>query len=537
MNAAEAAIQRTPRGGEELFEDVAASAGVVFTYRNGEEAGEFSILESLGGGAAAWDYDGDGDLDLYFPGGGGFSADLRVVGLAGALFRNEGPRQFTICTPAAGLEAAPFYSHGAAVDDYDNDGFPDLLVTGFRGLILWHNCGDGTFVEITAAAGLADRLWSSSAAWADLNADGVPDLYIVHYVDWSVDNNPVCQAQVSGRPRDVCPPVHFSPLPDALYFGNGDGTFRDGSRDAGLRADGKGLGVVVADLDLDRRPDIYVANDTTPNFLYRNRGSGRFDEAGVVSGAGLDNRGLPNGSMGVDVGDYNLDGLPDIWVSNFEREAFALFRNDGECLFRHVSESTGVTAVGGSYVGWGTVFLDFDCDGDEDIFVANGHVMRHSSFAPLRQVPLIFENRNGLFQRVAPGSGYLARAHMGRGLAVGDFDGDGDLDVAVSHVNEPVALLENRQDRSAPFHWFSIRVIGTRAARHPVGALVRVTTNAGTQVRLVKGGGSYASTHDPTLHFGLGNASEVLEVEIIWPDGSTTHCTDRRPDRLHTVIE
>ena len=520
------------------FEDVADRAGVVFTYHNGEEAGQFSILESLGGGVAVWDYDGDGALDLFFPGGGRLTADQKVLGLPGALFRNERGWRFTNQTVAAGLQSAEHYSHGAAVGDYDGDGFPDLLVTGYGGLTLWHNRGDGTLLETTLAAGLTDTLWSTSAAWGDLNGDGAPDLYVAHYVDWSFDRHPLCTAQRTGHPRDWCPPIKFDPLPDILYMSNADGTFRDASQEAGLRLDGKGLGVVIADLDLDQLPDIYVANDTTPNFLYRNRGGGRLEEVGLISGTSIDNNGLPNGSMGVDLGDYNLDGLPDLWVTNFEREAFALYRNDGMCLFRHVSEGTGVTAVGGNYVGWGIAFIDMDLDGDEDAFVSNGHVFRYSEFAPLRQLPLVFENRGNRFDCVeALGSGYLATPHLGRGLAIGDFDGDGDLDVAVSHLNEPVSLLENRSEESKSRHWVAFRLIGTKAARHPIGALIRLETSGGRQVRFIKGGGSYASSGDPAVYFGLGDDPSIGEVEIVWPGGRIQRFYDLQPDRVIAVIE
>ncbi|HEY3964209.1 MAG TPA: CRTAC1 family protein [Planctomycetaceae bacterium] len=521
------------------FEDVAGAAGVVFTYHNGEESGQFSILESLGGGIAAWDYDADGDLDLFFPGGGRLTTDREVHGLPGALFRNHGAWQFTNETLSAGVGAAPYYSHGATAGDYDGDGFADLLVTGYGGLVLWHNGGDGTLTETTLVAGLTDTLWSTSAAWGDLNNDGSPDLYVAHYVDWSFDHHLVCTAQRADHPRDWCPPIKFGPLPDTLYFSNGDGTFRDGSREAGLRTDGKGLGVVIADLDLDGAPDLYVANDTTPNFLYRNRGAGRLEEVGLVSGVSIDNNGLPNGSMGVDVGDFNMDGLPDLWVSTFERETSALYRNDGNGLFRHVSDSSGITSVGGNFVGWGTAFLDIDNDGDEDVLVANGHVFRYSAYAPLRQLPLVFENLGGRFDHVeAPSGGYLTTPHLGRGMAVGDFDGDGDLDVAISHLNEPVALLENRSESvTKKAHWVAFRLNGTRSARHPVGTVVRVETEQGRQARFVKAGGSYASSNGNLLHFGLGNHADVRQVEVTWPDGAVRRILDCPSGQVHTLIE
>ena len=536
------------------FVDRASAAGVEFTYRNGEEAGHYAILESLGGGVAMFDYDADGDLDLFFPGGGRFDTNEQVLGLPGALYRNENRWQFADVTEAAGVASAPYYSHGAIVGDYDNDGFRDLLVTGYGGLVLYQNLGDGTFIAVTGQAGLTDTLWSSSAAWGDLDGDGNLDLYVAHYVNWSFQNHPHCPGPKPGT-REVCSPREFDPLPDTLYLSNGEGTFRDASREVALSTEGKGLGVLMADVDLDGDLDIYVANDTVPNFLYRNErdssapgGSVRLAEMGLMSGTSLSDTGVADGSMGVDLGDYNLDGLPDLWVANFERESFALYRNEGDFFFQHVSQATGVTAVGGLYVGWGTVFFDFDRDGDEDVFVSNGHVIRYPVNAPVRQQPLLYENLDGQrLVNVAPAAGeYMSAPHMGRGVAMGDLDSDGDIDLAVSHTNEPVVLLENvtgeaesgtAEPRPADPHWLGVRLIGTQSPRDAVGAVVRLKTAAGEQVRQVRGGASYASSHDLRLLFGLGEQSTVEQIEITWPSGTRQVIDSPPTDRVLTVPE
>ena len=503
------------------FTERAEGAGISFTYRNGEESGHYAILESLGGGIGMIDYDHDGNVDLFVPGGGRYESEKKVVGMPAGLFRNHGDWQFSAAADAAGVANAPWFSHGAAVTDFDNDGFSDVLVTGYGGLLFFQNQGDGTFREIARKSGLTDAQWSSSAACGDIDGDGNPDIYVAHYVNWSPDNNPVCDGPEAGL-REVCPPRRFEPLQDVIYHNNGDGTFSDFTTELQLRTDGKGLGVLMADVDLDGHIDIYVANDTVPNFLYRNRGEGKLEDASTRSGTSLSDSGTPDGSMGVDVGDYNLDGRPDLWVSNFERESFALYRNEGNFFFQHVSRSTGVTAVGGLAVGWGTVFLDFDRDGDEDVFVSNGHVVRYPMNAPVRQPPLLFQNDPGpRFHNVAPGAGeYLQTPHMGRGLACGDLDNDGDQDLVISCTNEPVAVLTNHSGTNSSL---VIRLIGTRSNRDAVGAFVRIRAAAGQPqlIRLVKAGGSYASSSDPRLFFGVGSAASVAEVEVHWPSGVT----------------
>jgi hypothetical protein len=522
------------------YENVTDQSGVNFTYRNGSEAGEVAILESLGGGVGLFDYDNDGDLDLCIPGGGHYSekrGEVRdVLGWPHAIYRNDGNWHFTEVTAEAGAAISTYYSHGAAAADFDNDGFCDVLMTGYGGLLLLHNRGDGTFEETAKPIGLTDSMWSSSAAWGDFNKDGNLDVYVAHYADWSFQKHPFCPGPKPGT-RESCPPREFIGLPHTMYFNSGDGSFRDVTHECGLVPGGKGLGVLTADLDLDGDVDVYVGNDTVPNFLYRNDGTGKFEEVGLISGTALSQTGSPDGSMGVDVGDFNLDGRPDLWVVNFERESNALYRNDGNGFFQHVSQGTGVVAVGGLYVGWGTAFADLDLDGDEDLFVSNGHVIRYPVNAPIRQAPLLFENQNG--QRlinVAEGVGpYFREAHEGRGSAAGDIDGDGDVDLAISRMNQPVALLMNTTKTSN--HWLSLKLIGRESPRLPIGAVVKVTTGTKTQVRQVKGGTSFASTVDPRLCFGLGKSESISSVEIAWPSGQVQQVPMLAVDRSWVIRE
>lgn len=498
------------------FPDVAAQATVRFTARNGVELGHQSILESLGTGVGLLDYDRDGWLDVFLPGGGTYSSKPEPIGLTMALFRNRGDGQFGDVSAQSATANCPFYSHGVNVGDIDSDGFSDLLISGYHGLLLYRNQGDGTFRDDSADAGLSSTKWSTSTAWGDANGDGVLDLYVANYVDWSFQKHPICQVQ--GH-RDICPPKEFDAQSDVFYLGNGDGTFRDATAEVGLVPGGKGLGVVAADLDVDGDLDYYVANDTTPNFLYRNDGHGRFQEVALLSGTAFGESGEAEGSMGVDVGDYNNDGLPDLWVANFENQSFALYRNEGECHFQHVSSITGITSVGGIFVGFGTKFLDFDTDGDEDLFATNGHVMNHPSNVPLLQRPLLFENLDGKrFVNVADGAGeYMRSEHLGRGVASGDLDQDGAADLVVSHTNQPVAILNN--ESLDPGSWLRVRLVGTRSHRDAVGA--RITVSAGGQkyTRQVKGGSSFLSSSAPEVLFGLAKTTTIDLIEIVWPSG------------------
>ncbi|MBX9582814.1 MAG: CRTAC1 family protein [Gemmataceae bacterium] len=537
-----------------FFQDRTPGSGIDHTYRNGEESGQAAILESLGGGVGLIDYDRDGRLDIFLTGGGDFAGPNKtdIVGRPCKLYRNLGNWRFEDVTAKVGLAAgAPFYTHGAAVADADNDGWPDLLVTGWGRLALWHNEPDGQggrrFVDVTQKAGLTDTLWSSSAAWADFDGDGFADLYVCHYVDWSWANNPPCLDYKDSKVRDVCPPRQFKGLPHTVYRNRGDGTFEDVSKTAGLRPDGKGLGVIVVDVDGDGKPDVYVANDTVENFLYLNRsspGKVRFEEAGRRSGTALDDGGVPNGSMGLAAADYDGTGRFSLFVANYQHEAHALYRNRGAGQFVFASRSAGVTAIGLVYVGFGSWFVDYDRDGAEDIVVSNGHVV-HVPPPPgeVKQLPVLFRNLRTpgqepyqvRFANVAAEAGpYFRSKHCGRGLAAGDLDNDGRPDLVVSHQNEPAVVLQNVLDNGN--HWLGVRLTGA-PYRDAVGAVLTYEAGGQKLVRTVLGGGSYLSASDPRVLFGLGQNAGPGKLTVRWPSGREQVFDGLATDRYWDLTE
>ncbi len=477
---------------ERLFTDVTSQTGVRFVFHSGREADEYAIIESLGGGVAAVDFDLDGNLDLWFAGGGDL-ADRQVTGRACGLFRNLGEWSFADTTAHAGCQAAAFYNHGTFAADFDGDGFADLAISGYGGVQLLRNQGDGTFELADHWVTHPSHPWSTGLAWADYDGDGHLDCYVTHYVDWSWDNHPHCSGG-SAVPREVCPPREFQGVSDVIYFSDGRGGFRPLQAEVGLVASGKGLGVVAGDINLDGATDLYVANDTTDNFLYLNDGDGRFREAAILAGVSGDASGVNTGSMGLVLADLNQDRLPDIWVTNFERELFALYRNEGQDLFSHVSRGAGIAAIEGLYVGFGTVAIDLELDGYQDLVVANGHVSYHSSKTPFRQQPLLLRSQgDGRFHR-AEHEGYFAESHSGRGLAHVDLDNDGSWDLVFTHLEEPAAILRG----SPPPHdrWALVQLVGRDANREAVGATVRVSGPGVDGVYSTYGGGSYLSHSD-----------------------------------------
>ncbi len=496
------------------FAQRAEKVGLEFSYRNGEEAGQFSILENLGGGVCVCDFDCDGWDDIFLAGGGTIGTHNSIAGLPPGLFANRSGT-FQLVTIASRLAGESRYTHGVSTVDFDNDGFEDFLITGFGGASLFLNLGDGTFTEYLDASIRNVSGVVTSAAEGDFNGDGFPDLYIATYVDWSFANHPFCAAP-SGDKRELCSPKEFEGTRDFLLLNSGDGRFvLSDTPESGF---GKGLGVLAVDIDQDADVDIYVANDTDENFLFVNQGEGNFEELGMLSGVALDERGLPNGSMGLSACDIDDDLKVDLWVANYERESFAIYRNEENLTFLHTSLRYGISALGGLYVGFGTDWEDFDGDGREEIVVTNGHVLRYPTGAPRRQKPLLLSKSDSRFVVESfPPEDYFSGQYEGRGLAVGDFNRDQRPDVVISHINENVALLENQTVSTGKF--VRVRLVGVQSARHPVGATLVLSTESSEQLRSVVGGGSYLSCNSPVVSFGVPPDTVDASLSIVWPSG------------------
>lgn len=520
------------------FHELGGQTTILPAYENGESGRAYSIVESLGGGCGVLDFDRDGRWDIWLPGGGLLDgAAETITGLPSALFRSLSPGgEFVDASAGARIDALDYYTHGCSVADVDSDGFPDVLVSGYGGLQFFHNQGDGTFRECAQSIGLTDRQWSTSTGFADFNGDGHVDLYVTHYVDWSWENNPRCRSAPPDPLEDVCTPSRFTGLNDTLYLSNGDGTFVDASETVGLVPEGKGLGVIIADLDHDADVDIYVANDTTENFLYLNDSQAQFEEVGLVSGTSLDHRGTPNGSMGLAVLDYDGDLLPDIWVTNYENETFSMYRNMQHGNFLCVTESTGITALGTLYVGFGTSAADIDLDGDEDIIVSNGHVQQHPGSSTVAQQALLLLNdgRGRLIRKQLPSSEYFSTQHRGRAVVSVDFNHDGMLDLLFRHVASPPAILLNQSERQG--NWLTMQLVGKTSNRDAIGAWVELKAGDRSLIRHVVGGGGYLSQAPYTLHWGLADA-ETASASVHWPDGQVQEVDALTVNNSHLVIQ
>ncbi len=516
------------------FVDVTAQAGIVFRHENGRSDDKL-VVETVGSGVAWIDYDNDGFLDLYLVNGAVLADGKTSPG--NVLLRNNGGGTFVDVTETSGVGGHGSYGMGVAVGDYDNDGWLDLYVTNYESNILYRNLGDGSFTETTKAAGVGGEQWSSSAGFFDYDRDGDLDLYVVNYLEYALGENPYCGQRREGY-RLYCDVRMFDGAPDQLYRNNGDGTFKDVSMAAGIaNLAGKGLGLAFGDFDQDGYADIYVANDTVRDFLYRNNGAGTFSDLTYSAGVGFDSHGKPQAGMGVDCGDVDGDGTLDIFVTNFARELNALYQNQGGLLFQEVSEKLGLDS-GFTPLGFGTKIFDFDNDGDLDIYVANGHIEDNVKlYYPdllYAQTDLLYENTGGKFEDVSAISGFEAK-HVGRGAAVGDFDNDGDLDLVVSNSGEKPILMENKGGNKNS--WIAIRARGKRSNFFGLGVRVRVVTSSGRQLKEVNNVASYLSSNDIRLYFGLGPEKTVRSIEISWPSGQSQTLRDVKANQILLVEE
>jgi len=528
-----------------LFEEISPQAsGIRWVHENAISDQRY-LPETLGPGVAFLDYDSDGWTDIYLVNSGPCDFYRPKQPLTNALYRNNRDGTFTDVTGKAGVAGGTF-GMGVAVGDYDNDGFPDLFVTSYGQTILYHNNGDGTFTDVTERAGLAISGWTTSAVWFDYDNDGRLDLFVCSFVDFGLDRHVSCGDNKLGK-NYYCIPRVFKPTASFLYHNNGDGTFTEAAKGTSIATSlGKGLGVVATDVNNDGRLDLFVANDTVQNFLFVNRGPGkdgafRWDEIALQSGVGFSDNGQPRSGMGVDAFDLNGDGWQDLFVANVDQEMFSLYQNCRDETFRDVAYPQNIAKATRLLSGWGLKFFDYDNDGALDLILANGHpddmIELYSQQVRYKEPLLLFHQERGVLQNVSAQAGpVFQKSFPARGLAIGDFNNDGRLDVLIGNNGGAPVLLKNNAGKEN--HWIGLKLEGTHCNRDAIGSSITWSAGGRRYTRLKNSGGSYLSSHDPREVLGLGASGKVDWVEIRWPapSGRVERFTNLPVDR-YTVIK
>ncbi|HEY6507411.1 MAG TPA: CRTAC1 family protein [Vicinamibacterales bacterium] len=524
--------------GAPSFEDVTAAMGITARHTSGASPEKY-LAETMGSGAAFLDFDGDGWVDVFLVDGGSIADPEAAARARHRLYRNLAGRSFEDATAASGIRTGD-YGMGACAGDVDNDGRVDLYVTSYGANALYRNAGNGAFTDVTRSAGVGLPLWSTSCAFLDVDRDGDLDLFVTNYVDAPKAANKFC-GDPQRRVRVYCHPLNYKGLASVLFRNDGRGVFADISAAAGIAPHvGNGLGVAVGDYDDDGWPDVFVANDAVPNFLFHNEGGGRFAEVGLQAGVSVARDGRARAGMGTEFADYNGDGRLDLVVTNHEFETHSLFRNDGNGLFTDATVESGLGPATLPYVGFGVAFLDFDNDGQQDLSIVNGHVIDNTAvFRPgstHAQRKLLFRNATGRrLQEVGRSAGPgFASDGVGRTLVSGDVDNDGDLDLLVTNNGAAPQLLRNGNRGG---NALVVRLVGVRSNRDGIGARVAVTAAGRTQVREVKSGSSYLGQNDLRAHFGLGDAARVDRVLVRWPSGATDTIEAPPVNRILTIVE
>ena len=522
------------------FVDVTAQASIHFKHNSGA-FGKKYLPETMGSGVCFLDYDNDGWQDILFVNSMDWP-EHKISKSFPALYHNNHDGTFTDVTRAAGL-AIEVYGMGCAIGDYDNDGYPDIYITAVGSNHLFHNLGNGKFRDVTATAGVSDPGFSTSAVWFDYDNDGKLDLFVSHYVDWSVAKDQYCS--LDGKNKSYCTPQAYQGQSSTLFHNKGNGTFENVTKRAGLYdPTSKSLGVALVDYDNDGWLDLFVANDTEPNKLYRNNHDGTFTDVAVLSGVALSETGRARAGMGVDAGDYDGSGRQSLIIGNFTNESMSLYHNDGSGLYTDEAASSGIGQMSIQSLTFGCFFFDYDLDGFQDIFAANGHVSDDITVVQpnvkYAQRPSLFRNKgNRKFEAVSDKLGRALQTEVvGRGAAYGDFDNDGDLDLVITSNNGAARLLRN--DNGNQNDMVRVKTMGTRSNRDGIGAKVTVKTNKGmSQMQMVKSGSSYLSQSEMPLTFGLGKREEgrTLTLQIVWPSGKTDSIAGIKPNQFITVQE